>query len=198
MATTTVYVEILSRLLGIPVPTITTYIQRLRKDETVFRRGKQGPGAVEPTAAEIANLIIALCATPSTGRKGPDPLNVVRTARAAVRLEESRVDATTECLTVTREPTFGDAIEALIADIRSGAYAAWKGEGWPRAVIRFYDHGGRIFINLCRHGDAMTALVFRNDDGDHGGPCLEQIAELEIFAIEMAAKAMGPVMTAPD
>lgn len=196
MATTTVFVEILSRLLGIPPSTITAYIQRLRENENVFRRGKQGQGAIEPTANELANLLIALCATPSTGRKAPEPLEVVRIARAAVRLVESRVNDAIDCLAVARATTFGEAIEALIADMRSGAYASWKGAGHPTASIRFYDHGGRILINLQSAADSPPSiLVFRNDDGDFGGPCLNQIAELDMFAIEAIAKAMRSLPT---
>lgn len=197
MATTTVFVEILSRLLGIPPSTITAYIQRLREDEAVFRRGKQGPGAIAPTADELANLLIALCATPSTGRKAPDPLEVVRIARAAARLTDSRVNSAIGCLAVAHANTFGEAIEALIADMRSGAYASWKGDGHPTANIRFYDHGGRILINLqSTAADPPSVLVFRNDGGDFGGPCLNQIAELDMFAIEAIAKAMGPLPAA--
>jgi hypothetical protein len=196
MATTTVFIEILSRLLGVPASTITTYIQRLREDETIFRRGKQGPGAVDLTARELASLLIALCATPSTGRKAPNPLDVVRTARAAARLsgeftEEIRGFA------FSRAETFGEALEALISDMHSGAYAAWKGEHYPHATIRFLDHGGRIFVNLQRGADPMSFVVFRNDDGDFGGPCLNQIAELDIFAIEAMAAAMGSIMSEP-
>ncbi|WP_165421545.1 hypothetical protein [Bradyrhizobium sp. Leo170] len=50
-ATTPIFVDIFHRLLGIPVSTITTYLQRLREDESVFRRGKQGLGAIEPWSA---------------------------------------------------------------------------------------------------------------------------------------------------
>jgi hypothetical protein len=197
MATTTVFVDILSRLLGIPPSTITAYIQRLRENESVFRRGKQGQGAIEPTAPELANLLIALCATPSTGRKAPEPLEVVGIARAAVRLVESRVNDAIDCLAVARAQTFGEAIEALIADMRSGAYASWKGAGHPMAKIRFYDHGGRIFINLQgTNADPASTLVFQNEDGEFGGPCLNQIAELDMVAMEAIAKAMGPLPAA--
>lgn len=196
MASTTTYMEIQSRLLGIPVPTITTYTQRLREDESIFRRGKRGMGSVEPTASEISSLLIALCATPSTGRAAPHPLDVVRTARAAVRVTDNaphiNSDAIKE-LSVARASTFGDAIEALIADMCSGTYATWKGDSYPHAVIRFYDHGGRIFINLQRHGDPMSVLMFRNENGNFGGPCLNQIAELDLFALEELAKAMAPI-----
>ncbi|MET4208925.1 hypothetical protein ABIB95_003742 [Bradyrhizobium sp. LA2.1] len=201
MATTTVYVDILSRLLGIPVPTITTYIQRLREDETLFRRGKQGPGAIEPTAAEIANLLIALCATPSTGRRAPNPLDVVRTARAAIRLTSgafsSRLAEDIAHFTFARAETFGEALEALIADMRDGTYAEWKGDDYPRATVRFLDHGGRIFVNLQRQNGPMSFVVFRNDDGDFGGPCLNQIAELDLFALEAVGQAMRSIVPAP-
>ncbi|WP_271583268.1 hypothetical protein [Bradyrhizobium sp. CCBAU 45389] len=153
-------------------------------------------GSVEPTASEVANLLIALCATPSTGRTAPHPLDVVRTARAAVRVTDYAPHINNEAirdLSVAHASTFGDAIEALVADMRSGTYAAWKGESYPHAVIRFYDHGGRIFINLQRLGDPMSVLVFRNEHGDFGGPCLNQIAELDLFALEELAKAMEPM-----
>jgi hypothetical protein len=202
MATTTVYVDILSRHLGIPAPTITTYIQRLREDETIFRRGKQGPGAVDLTTSEIANLLIALCATPSTGRRAPKPLDVVKTCRAAKKLTEgalpSQISDDISHFAFCKAPTFGEALEGLIADMRSGAYAAWKGETYPHAIIRFYDHGGRIFVNFHRDPTSPSSfIVFRNDDGDFGGPCLNQIAELDLFALEAIAQAMGSIVPEP-
>jgi len=201
MATTTVYTEILSRLLGIPASTITTYIQRLRVDETIFRRGKQGPGAVDLTASELANLLIALCATPSTGRKAPNPLDIVRIARAAARLTTgalpSRLAEEIKNFAFSRAETFGEALEALITDMRNGTYAAWKGEHYPLATIRFFDHGGRIFVTLQRGEGPMSSIIFRNDNVDFGGPCLNQIAELDLFALEAVAQAMGSVVPEP-
>lgn len=193
MATSTVYTEILSRLLGIPVPTITTYMQRLREDEAIFRRGKQGLGAIDLTAAELANLIIALCATPSTGRSAPKPLDVVRTARAAKKLSPIIADETSH-FAFSRAEIFGEALEALIGDMRNGTYAAWKGEHYPLATIRFFDHGGRIIVNFQRGTGSLSSFVFRNDNGDFGGPCLNRIAELDLFALEAVAQAMGKVV----
>ncbi|MDI3564949.1 hypothetical protein [Bradyrhizobium sp. Arg816] len=102
-----------------------------------------------------------------------------------------------DCLAVSRAATFGGAIEALMADMRSGVYAAWKGEHYPLATLRFYDHGGRIFVNLQRGADPMSVLLFRNESGDFGGPCLNQIAELDLFALEAVAQAMGSVVPKP-
>jgi hypothetical protein len=197
MATSTIYVKILSRLLGIPVSTITMYIQRLREDETIFRRGKQGPGAVDLTAGEVINLLIALCVTPSTGRRAPNPLDVVKTARAAVPLPASDFAPEIAHFAFSRANTFGDAFEALLADMCDGTYGAWKGDQYPRATVRFLDHGGRIIVNLQRAPtDAMSAIVFRNDEADFGGPCLNQIAELDLFALEAVAQAMGSTVPA--
>ena len=202
MATSTIYVDILSRLLGIPGPTIATYIQRLREDETIFRRGKQGPGAVDLTVGELANLVIALCATPSTGRRAPNPLDVVRTCRVAKKLTDgalpSQIYDDISYFAFSKAATFGDALEALITDMRSGAYAAWKGETYPHALIRFYDHGGRIFVNFHRDPTSPSSfIIFRNDNGDFGGPCLNQIAELDLFALEAVAQAMGSIGPKP-
>jgi len=199
MATSTIYIEILSRLLGIPVPTITTYVQRLREDEAIFRRGKQGQGAVDLTTSEIANLVIALCATPSTGRRAPKPLDVVKTCRAAKKLTEgalpSQIGDDIRHFAFSRATTFGEALESLIGDMRSGLYAEWKGDTYPHAIIRFYDHGGRIFVNFHRDPTSPSSfIVFRNDDGDFGGPCINQIAELDLFALEAVAQAMGAIV----
>ena len=46
-------------------------------------------------------------------------------------------------LAVSRASTFGEAIDSLITDMRCGVYAKWKGEHYPHAIIRFFDHGSR-------------------------------------------------------
>jgi len=199
MPTTTIYMEILSRLLGIPASTIGHYLQILRGDESVFRRGKRGMGAIDPAPHEIANLVIAICATPSKGRKAPDALAIVKSARAAALLPRgeyfpSNIAAIAD-LGVSRASTFGEAIDSLIADMRSGVYAKWKGDHYPHAIIRFFDHGSRIFLNLSRGAEQDTVIVFRNDESDISlsAACLMNIAQLDLFALEAIAEAMGPL-----
>jgi hypothetical protein len=200
MATTSAFSDIFNRLLGIPVSTSMTYLQRLREDETVFRRGKQGAGALEPTTTEIANWLIALCATPSTGRKAPDALATVRIVRSAPRLVDMYVPPGASYthhangLAIEAAQNFGEAVDALIDDMRSGRYAEWLGSDIDAASsIRFFDHGGRVFVSL-RARQPESFLVFRNDDV-FGPPGLTYTTELNIFVLQRIAEAMGQIPT---
>lgn len=201
MSNTPTFLELNHRLFGFPISTQTTYLQRLRDDEGIFPRGKQGGGAVAPAAVHVANLLIALCAAPSTGRKAPDAIETVRRVRGARRLFEyyippdldftSRIDG----LRIESAVTFGEAIDSLIADMRSGQFVEWLGGDVDiSSTIRFFDHGARIFVNLRtrREGQKDSILVFRNDDM-MGAPCLTRCTEIELIALQKIAEALGPL-----
>ncbi|TAI60059.1 hypothetical protein, partial [Bradyrhizobium sp. Leo170] len=155
-----------------------------------------------PTTTEIANWFIAMCAAPSTGRKAADPIETVKFARAALRITDRYLPPgyveSVEGLTFPKAETFGEAIDLLIEDMRAGAYAEWKGDHYPTAKIQFFDHGSRIFMQFQRaSGDARSFLLFRNEDGHFGGPCLTHCVEVDCFALERIAEAMGAPVPAP-
>lgn len=174
------------------------YVQQLRKDEDVFRRGKQGLGAIEPTTSEIANWTIALCAATATTRKSPDPISTVRFARAAVRLSEPCPPDAFGNLAIAHAKTFGQAIDSLLDDMRSGTFATWKNEPHPSSLsIRFFNNGGRIVVNLWRFapGAALpvdAVIVYRGDNPADCAQSLTYIHELDGLALERLAEVLGP------
>ena len=189
-------------LLGIPKSTAMHFCQALRQDETVFRRGKQGFGAIEPTAVEVANWTIALCAATAVTRKSPDPIETIKFARAAVRLSGYGLDVSPKALgnlAIANAATFGEAIDSLIADMRSGAYATWQ-DGWIANLrIRFFNNGGRIVVNLERFAlgtgeRTAAAIAFRSENpADSISPCLTFVHELDGVALERIAEILGPL-----
>jgi len=197
--------QVFEPLLGIPKSTAMHFAQALRQDETIFRRGKQGFGAVEPTAAEVANWLIALVAATAVTRKSPDPIDTVKFARAAVRLSGYGLDIAPEGLddlAIANAATFGEALDTLIADMRSGVYARWQ-NGWIANLnIRFFNNGGRIVINLDRHAletgeRTAAAFVYRSENpADSLSPCLTFVHELDGFALQRIAEILGPLTEA--
>jgi hypothetical protein len=198
-ATAGVASGIFERYLGVPKPTSRDFAQRLRKDPDLLRPGRQGFGAPELTVSELSNWTIALCAATATTRKSPDAIQTVKLARAAVRLSEPDLDA--RCspealagLAVGHAKTFGEAIDSLIVDMRSGAYKAWTCGQVHSLTIRFFNTGGRIVINLWRWVDdaAQTAvLVFRTDNHPaDSGNSLTYIHELKGDALEALAATL--------
>lgn len=201
MTTTPTFLEINQQLLGFPISTQTTYLQRLREDQSIYPRGKQGGGAVQPSASHVANLLIALAATPSSGRKTPDALATVRKVRAARRLRELYKSPelnfieNADGLKIESCETFGEAIDSLIDDMRSGRYSPWIGTDIDAfSSIRFYDHGARIFVNLRKSEEPGRGafLVFRNDDM-RGEVCLTRCTEVDVLVLQRMAKALGPL-----
>ncbi len=200
-ATAPLIAETLDRLLGVPKSTALDFASRLRRDESLFRRGKQGPGALAVSATELANWTIAVCAATAITRKSPDAVDTVKLARGATRILEPDLAArcppeAVEGLAISQARTFGEAIDGLIADMRSGAFKAWRGEDHPSSLhIRFFDNGARIVFNFWRWraGAAQAAvLVFRRDrqDGDMAR-ALTHVAELDGYALEVLAAAIG-------
>jgi hypothetical protein len=207
MATSSIYTEIFDVFCGIPKSTAMTVAQRIRADRDdppLLRRGKQGVGALDLNAWEVANWIIALAAATATTRKCPDAIETVKLARATARLHEHDWDAqcpadAIEGLSIGSAETFGEAIDSLVNDMRSGAYLKWRGgpEGTATLGIRFFNNGGRIVINLRRFfkdGRSQGAvLVFRGENpADGPGMSLTFIHELNGDVLEELARALGP------
>src|SRR3954469_13624386 len=67
------------RLMGTPPSTAMHIAQQLRQDESIFRRGKRGPGANTVSPSEASNWLLALCAAASIGmRRGPNVVTMVQ------------------------------------------------------------------------------------------------------------------------
>lgn len=209
MATTAPFCELFEHRLGIPKSTAMAFAQRLRKDKSVLRRGRAGRAAVDLTAQEVVNWTIALCAATSTARKGPDPIQTVKLARSAPRIRSDDLDkycplASLEGLGLAGAETFGEAIDSLIADMRSGAYARWHGSvgSAPQCLpytlrVRFIDNAADIVINAWRWRDGAAqeaTLVFRAEN--HPGARHHDLSfthELSGFALEDIATVLGPL-----
>jgi hypothetical protein len=206
-ATTTDFCSVFEARLGIRQGTAMLFAQRLRKDQTLLRRGRAGRGAVDLTAQEVANWLIALCAATSTARKGPDAIATVKLARSAARVRADDIrcpPAALEGLGLASATTFGEAIDSLFTDMRTGAYARWHGVSsdprWPVAYvlrIRFINNAADIIINTMRFRDDAAqeaVLVFRaeNHPGAHWYN-LNYTVELNGFALEALAATLGPL-----
>jgi hypothetical protein len=208
MATTSIYCDIYKRFIGFPKSTSMTFAQRIRADSgepPLMRRGKQGLGALDLNAWEVANWTIALCAATATTRKSPDAIETVKFARAAVRLSDQYWDVAClpeaiEGLSIAGAKTFGEFIDSIIYDMRSGAYRKWSGCDEPALrsmTIRFFNGaGGRIVVNLYRRlGGGRTldaALIFRGDNPADACHSLTYIHELDGEVLEFLAMALGP------
>jgi hypothetical protein len=208
MATTSIYCDIYERFIGFPKSTAMCFAQRLRADRDkppAMRRGKRGLGALDLNAFEVANWTIALCAATATTRKSPDAIETVKFARAAVRLSDRYLDASCpaeaiEGLAIGGATTFGEAIDSLISDMRSGAYRKWSGRdesGLRSLTIRFYNGaGGRIVLNFYRRikggGTLDASLVFRGENPADQAHWLTYIHELDGEVLEFLAAALGP------
>jgi hypothetical protein len=199
--TTGTFTDIFDRAFAIPPSTAMEFCQRLRQDESLFRRGKRGQGALALTTAELANWTTALCAATARTRQGPCAIETVKLARAAVRLSEPGLDArcpaaALEGLAIGQATTFGEAFEGLIEDMRSGAFRAWKGDRPAYVTLRFFNCGARIVVNFWRlvgDGTQEAVIVFRHDDhpGERG-LALVHVNELDGIALEMLAAALDP------
>jgi hypothetical protein len=207
-ATAGVISKVIESDLGVPKPTSRDFLQRLRTDPKIIRPGRQGPNAPALSVSEVANWVIALCAATATTRKSPDTLETVRAVRAAPRLAHPDLDR--ECppeaiegLGIGQAKTAGDAIDSLITDMRSGAFEEWKGGpsgepiGRPFILkIRFVDGGRDILFNLTRFSKPRSEsafLAFRSTQSFELGWCLTYTHELNGFALEHLARAMGPL-----
>ena len=206
-STTAAFCDIFERYFSIPKSTAMHFVQQLREDESIFRRGKRGLGAIEPTTSEIANWTTALCAATATTRKSPDTLDTVRYARAAVRLSDFDLD--TRCsaeaigdLAIGRAKTYGEAVDSLIDDMRSGTFETWKNDQITTLTVRYFNNGGRIVINLTRYdsGDSpasQAVFVYRSDNPADQAASLTYIHEMEGDALEALAKVLGPIPPPP-
>jgi hypothetical protein len=202
MATSPAFCDVFERYCEIPNSTSMLAAQRLRVDESVLRRGRRGAGALDLSAAEVANWVIALCAATATTRKSPDAIETVKRARAAVRLHDPELDRdcpapAIEGLAIAGAKTFGEAIDGLLADMRNGAFSTWTGSKPHILRISFFNNGGRITINLWRYregGAQQAVLVFRNDGhpADKGSG-LTFIHELNGDVLVALAGVLGPV-----
>jgi hypothetical protein len=208
MATSPIFCDIYERFIGFPKSTAMCFAQRIRADSgepPLMRRGKQGLGALDLNAFEVANWTIALCAATATTRKSPDAIETVKFARAAVRLSDRFLDPScppeaVEGLSIAGAKTFGEFIDSVISDMRSGAYRKWSGCNEPALrsmTIRFFNGaGGRIVVNLYRRlggGRTLDAvLVFRGDNPADACHSLTYIHELDGELLEFLAEALGP------
>jgi hypothetical protein len=84
--------------------------------------------------------------------------------------------------------------------MRSGAYAAWSKDSIATLLIRFFNNGARIVINLQRIAMGTAELTkamiaFRSDNPADGFACLDFVHELDGFALQRIAEILGPLPT---
>jgi hypothetical protein len=210
MSTTGTYCEIFNRWLGIPRSTAMDTAQILRHEPAILRSGKRGRGALTLTPAEVNNWLIALVAGKATTRAAPDAIETVRDVRAARRVTDPDLD---DCvaiadLSVAKAQTAGEALDALLHDMRTGAWQQWTGGphmdgfeltgslGFVR--LRFINNGRTVIFNFWRtiagppRQQESAVLIFRNSERpEQTGMYLTFTHELDGNALWRIADALN-------
>jgi len=201
MATAGTYLDIFEHGLGQAQTTAVHVAQALRADESILRRGKRGFGALSLTAAEASNWLIALAAPIAPTAKAPSPIETVRSVRAASRLPASGRHDVMDGLSVADASTFGEALDSLLRDMRSGTFRAWQGRGGMTLNIRFVDGGRLAIVYAARwftgsqpHSESAE-IVFRNEScaGANRAYAFTRINQISHEVLEKIAEALGPL-----
>jgi hypothetical protein len=114
-------ISALSAFTQMPVGTVQDRIRPLQA-EGLVTRGKQGPHAgARMTETDCTNALLACLIDHGRGK---DVAQNVRFARSFPRVEVTHFDEHFAAeMTLPRAPDFGAAIDALLTDVRFGAYA---------------------------------------------------------------------------
>lgn len=190
------------RLLGHPRPTIRDYIARLRRDAALMGPGRQGPNAPALSTSEAVNLLIALACGQSHFRANPDPVVTVRKVRSG-KFAASRSIVPDEMLSglaLAKAETCGQALDAILGDMRSGTWARVVGGRYdtvgnppPLAALNivFTNYQVRISLHTSK-GQALLLYDLKFTDEEIVS-YLQVQRILDGVALEKLADAMGPI-----
>ena len=198
MPTTASYCDIFERHFGIPKSTAMMFVQRLREDERIFRRA----GVRRDRAYNFGNFEL-------DGRFVRSDRYYPQKSRYTFhgQIRTQRTDYMTDLdqwvppeavgdLSLVRAMSFGEALDSLVDDMRTGTYARWKRDRIASTRIRFFNNGGRIIINLERYTlqtrEWSKAFVYRSENPADRSPSLTYIHELDGMALEALAAVLGP------
>jgi hypothetical protein len=143
-------VDVLTKWLGFTKSGVNFYMANLRPHGLVPNTGTTGTGAADFETSHAVNLLIGLVASPSVA----SAVETVKKTRAALRLPNPdgnhQARSVLHGLTVEDKATFGEALDALIDDIRSGRYRSWLGEDDPALTVEFTNYGEQLDMGIGR------------------------------------------------
>jgi hypothetical protein len=186
-------------LFGTPERTVRDQRARLSVDPTIMQPSIRGRTQPPLAAHEAINLLIAVAAPAGGTRRPLSTLEIVRLCRAAQRLadEQCRPEKFAG-LSIGHASTFGEAVDALVHDMRSGVFRKWCGPDGGRSWLKFFNGGSRLVLGVERYPNGplgeSAALMFRNDahPGDRETPFLESCNTVDGFVLERLAEMLGP------
>lgn len=187
---------------GVAPKVLGLHRQRLASDPALMRPLRRGCAQDPLGGHEVTNLVISVCAPSCAAHRYPDTVETVRLCRAAMRVTDDFDRAMNPPerfagLSFGNAATFGEAIDGLLMDLRSGAFAAWCGPEGGRSWLKFYNSGSRIVIGAERFTPTPServGMVFRNDHnpGDRDSGFLTCVNEVDGIALERLAGLLGP------
>jgi len=116
--------ELIGQITSTPVGTVTGRVRALRAGRALTLGGRGRFGVAEMASADASTLLLA---TVADHPYGSDPAANVRRVRSIpLRDKTVIVEKFADELAFTRTATFGAALDALIEDMRSGAWARFE------------------------------------------------------------------------
>lgn len=187
------------------------YAQDLRRRGLLRGKGQQGTSVrlstVEANRWLIAQLVapsVASSATTIARVRGADFSSAtfhpfIRADGSTMPTDENRrcVAAFAHGLSFATAPTFGEALDSIVDDFRSGAWAAWAGEAPYELIFEFIDAGNHMQIYLTRKG-TYESVVYQYAPAKPApkiGQAVTQILRLQGTTLERIAGALGPLHT---
>lgn len=193
--------DFLTDPLRVPTGTIADRAKALRA-AGMMSKGLQGPnrGAVMTNSDAVNLLLVNLV----DHRRGDDVARTVKTLRDLPFVESSVIgDEGASAgqaggflfdLSFMTAQTFGSALDALLADLRSGEFSRLEKTGSPLRVSVTIDADNRdCFLMLSRERaiDAMGSWTYRQTAEPHKALVFKQVHTGDVL-LRQLAKALGP------
>jgi len=185
------YVDLLNRILDVPIGTILDYGKALRS-EGLLRKAGHGPrGGVHLSSGDATNWLLALALD---HRRGECIAENVRRVRGLYHNEPpiELPAGLTLGLTFFRAATAGEAIERLLDDIRTGRLTTWAANEPYKLDVAVESRGRFVSCALRRTQQRADAISSYRLPGFAKERCLVQrqvTLDCEVF--EQIARKLG-------